>query len=463
MSGETVESIDTEKSVLIIDDERFSREYFQNVLEKIDCRVKAVPSGSEGLRAIKERDYELVILDIRLPDADGMDLLREIKANNHLTPVIMVTAYATVNNAVQAMKLGAFDFLVKPFDETEKVLNTVKNAMYQGKLERENIFLKNRLKNESSFLNIIGKSDSMRRVYELVKKTSEVDSNVLIQGESGTGKELIARAIHTNSARRKSVFLTIDCGAIPESLLETALFGHDKGAFTGAVKTKKGYFEEAQGGTLFLDEIGEASMSLQVRLLRVLQEKEVVHVGGTRPCSIDVRMLMATNKDLKDEVVKRRFRKDLFYRINVIKITLPPLRERKEDIPLLADHFIEKYCAIMNKKKKTLHPKALQILINHHWPGNVRELQHVIERIVALHTADAIADKDVMEHITMFQGDEEFEFMEYPYEQAKEFFEKKYLENLLKRFPKDLTKASDHAKVHPGTLYRKIKQYNIVK
>lgn len=463
MSGETVDSIDTEKRVLVIDDERFSREYFLNILEKIDCRVKAVPSGSEGLRALKERDYELVILDIRLPDADGIDLLRDIKANNHLTPVIMVTAYATVNNAVQAMKLGAFDFLVKPFEETEKVLNTVKNAMYQGKLERENIFLKNKLKNESSFLNIIGKSDSMRRIYELIKKTSEVDSNVLIQGESGTGKELIARAIHTNSARRKSVFLTIDCGAVPESLLETALFGHDKGAFTGAVKTTKGYFEEAHGGTLFLDEIGEASTSLQVRLLRVLQEKEVIRVGGTRPYSIDVRMIIATNKDLKEEVVKRRFRKDLFYRINVIKIDLPPLRERKEDIPILADHFIEKYCTIMNKKKKTLHPKALQILINHDWPGNVRELQHVIERVVALHTMDAIIDKDVMEHITTFQGDEEYEFMEYPYEQAKESFEKKYVENLLKRFPKDLTKASDHAKVHPVTLYRKIKQYNISK
>jgi two-component system, NtrC family, response regulator PilR len=452
-----------EEKILVIDDELFSREYFQKILEKIGCPVRTASTGIEGVNAFKETIYNLVILDIRLPDADGIEILRQIKDMNRLTPVIMVTAYGTVENAVQAMKLGAFDFLMKPFEETEKVLITVKNAIYQGKLERENLLLKNKLKSEGLFPSIIGKSERMQRVFELIKKASEVDSNVLIQGESGTGKELIARAIHMNSVRGKSVFLAIDCGALPENLLETTLFGYEKGAFTGAIKTTKGYFEEADGGTLFLDEIGEASPSLQVTLLRTLQEKEVIRVGGTKSYPVDIRMVIATNKDLKEEVIKRHFRKDLFYRINVIKIDLPPLRERKEDIPLLTDYFIKKYCSSMDKDKKFIHPKALQILINHEWPGNVRELQNVIERIVALHSGEVISDKDVIEHITIFQSEEEYDFMDYPYDKAKEQFEKKYVENLMKRFPKDLNKASHHAKIHPATLYRKLKQYEVLK
>ncbi len=451
-----------EEKVLIIDDELFSREYFQRILEKVKCEVRTASTGSDGLTLFKESSYELVILDIRLPDADGIEILRQIKEINHLTPVIMVTAYGTVENAVRAMKLGAFDFLMKPFEETEKVLITVKNAIYQGKLERENLLLKNKLKTEALFSNIIGRSMIMQRVFELIKKASEVDSNVLIQGESGTGKELAARAIHMNSIRKKSVFLALDCGGLPENLLETTLFGYDKGAFTGAFKTTKGYFEEADSGTLFLDEIGEASPSLQIRLLRSLQEKEVIRVGGTKSYSVDVRVIMATNKNLQEEVVKKRFRKDLFYRINVIKIDLPPLRDRREDIALLANYFIEKYCSSMNKEKKVIHPKALQILINHEWPGNVRELQNVIERIVALHTGETITDKDVKEHIIILRGEED-DFMDYSYDKAKELFEKRYVENLLERYSKDLSKASLHAKVHPATLYRKIKLYEILK
>jgi len=451
------------EKILVIDDELFSREYFKKILQKTNFSVETVSNGSDGLECFRNFPYDLVILDIRLPDADGIQILKQIKEINPLTPVIMITAYGTVENAVQAMKLGAFDFLLKPFDETEKVLITIKNAIYQGRLETENLSLKNRLKSEALFSNIIGRSGSMQRVFELVKKASEVDSNVLIQGESGTGKELIARAIHTNSVRKKSVFLAVDCGALPENLLETTLFGYEKGAFTGAFKTTGGYFEETDGGTLFLDEIGEASPSLQVRLLRCLQEKEVIRVGGTRSYPVDVRVIMATNKDLQEEVVKKRFRKDLFYRINVIKIGLPPLRERREDIPLLANHFIEKYCVSMKKKTKIIHPKALQILLNHEWPGNVRELQNVIERIVALHTGETITDKDVLEHITVFRGEEEYDFMDYSYDKAKELFEKRYVENLLKRFSKDLNKASLHAKVHPATLYRKIRHYEILK
>lgn len=452
-----------EEKVLIIDDELFSREYFQKIFEKTNFSVKTASNGSDGLGFFRGFPYDLVILDIRLPDADGIDILKQIKEINPLTPVVIITAYGTVENAVRAMKLGAFDFLMKPFEETEKVLITVKNAIYQGRLERENLLLKSRLKSQSLFSNIIGRSAIMQRIFELIKKASEVESNVLIQGESGTGKELTAHAIHMNSIRKKSVFLALDCGGLPENLLETTLFGYEKGSFTGAFKTTKGYFEEADSGTLFLDEIGEASPSLQIRLLRCLQEKEVIRVGGTKPYPVDVRVIMATNKNLQEEVVKKRFRKDLFYRINVIKIDLPPLRDRREDIPLLANYFIEKYCSSMSKDKKVIHSKALQVLMNHEWPGNVRELQNVIERIVALHTGETITDKDILEHITIFRGEEDYDFLDYPYDKAKELFEKRYVENLLKKFPKDLNKASLHAKVHPATLYRKIKHFEIQK
>jgi DNA-binding NtrC family response regulator len=463
MNGETAGAMSKEERILVIDDEQFSREYFQKILGKNDCKVVTTATGADGLNAFKASFYDLVILDVRLPDSNGIDILKQIKEINRLTPVIIITAFGTVENAVQAMKLGAFDFLMKPFEETEKVLITIKNAIYQGKLERENLLLKNRLKIEDLFPAIIGRSSAMQRVFELIKKASEVDSTVLIEGESGTGKELIAHAIHINSTRRKSIFLAIDCGGLPENLLETTLFGYEKGSFTGAFRTTKGYFEEADGGTLLLDEIGEASPSLQVKLLRTLQEKEVIRVGGTKTYPVDVRMIMATNKDLQEEVIKKRFRKDLFYRINVIKIDLPPLRERREDIPLLANYFLEKYCSSMNRAKKMIQPAALQTLMNHEWPGNVRELQNVFERIVALLSGETITEKDVLEHITIFRREEDYDWMDYSYDKAKELFEKRYLENLVKKFSKDLNKASLHAKVHSATLYRKLKQLNIPK
>ncbi len=448
------------EKILVIDDEPFAREYFQKILDKAEYQVSTASSGVEGRHLLATSTFDLVILDIRLQDANGIDILREIKSLNRLTPVIMITAYGTVENAVQAMKLGAFDFLMKPFEETGKVLNTLKNAIYQGKLEIENLSLKSKLKGRDLFPKIIGQTPAMQRVFELIKRASEVDSNVLILGESGTGKEITARAIHQNSLRRKFPVLAFDCGALPENLLESTLFGYEKGAFTGAFRTTKGFFEEADGGTLFLDEIGEASSSLQVRLLRTIQEKEVTRVGGTKAYPVDVRLIMATNKDLKDEVIKKRFRKDLFYRINVIRIALPPLRDRKEDIPLLANSFIEKFCTRMKKAKKVLHPQALQVLVNHEWPGNVRELQNVIERIVALHPPEVITETQIMDYITVLAPEDEGDFMDAPYEAAKDRFERKYLGHLLKKFPRSLEEASHFAGVHPATLYRKIKQYS---
>ncbi|MBI5581062.1 MAG: sigma-54-dependent Fis family transcriptional regulator [Deltaproteobacteria bacterium] len=452
-----------EEKVLVIDDEPFAREFFRKLLEKTVAHIHTVDSGVEGMQALQQASYSLVILDIRLPDANGIDILKQIREMNPLMPVIMITAYGTVEDAVRAMRLGAFDFLMKPFEETGKVLITIKNAIYQGQLEKENLSLRQQIKTEGLFPQIIGRSAGMKRVFEFIKKASEVESNVLIQGESGTGKELVARAIHSNSGRKKYGFLTVNCGALPESLLESTLFGYERGAFTGATKTTKGYFEEADGGTLFLDEIGEASSSLQIRLLRALQEREVVRVGGTKSYPMDVRMIMATNKDLKEEVVKRRFRKDLFYRINVIKIDLPLLKDRRDDIALLTDHFVENYCSRMNKGKKTFDPKALQVLMNHDWPGNVRELQNVIERIVALHGADVITEIDIQEHLTILRSDEECDFMDLSYEKAKEIFERKYLENLLRKFSRNFEDASHFAQVHPATLYRKLKQHALSK
>jgi DNA-binding NtrC family response regulator len=449
--------------VLVVDDEPFAREFFKKLLEKTVSQVNAVETGAEGIQALQQSPYDLAILDIRLPDTNGIEVLKQFKEMSPLTPVLMITAYGTVEDAVRAMKLGAFDFLMKPFEETGKVLITIKNAIYQGQLEKENLSLRQQIKTEGLFPQIIGRSAGMKKVFELVKKASDVDSNVLIQGESGTGKELVARAIHTNSRRKKSALLTVNCGALPENLLESTLFGYERGAFTGAIKTTKGYFEEADGGTLFLDEIGEASSSLQVRLLRTVQEREVVRVGGTKSYPVDVRMIMATNKDLKEEVVKRRFRKDLFYRINVIKIELPLLKDRREDIPLLIDYFIENYCQRMNKRKKALDSKALPALINHDWQGNVRELQNVIERIVALHAGAVITEKDIQEHLTILRPDEECDFMDFSYEEAKEIFERKYLENLLNKFSRNLEDASRFAKVHPATLYRKLKQHALSK
>ncbi len=452
-----------DEKVLVIDDEPFAREFFQKLLEKTAFQVHVVENGAKGIKALQQSSYALVILDIRLPDANGIEILKQVREISPLTPVIMITAYGTVENAVCAMKLGAFDFLMKPFEETGKVLITIKNAIYQGQLEKENLLLRQQVKTEGLFPQIIGRSPSMKKVFELIKKASGVESNVLIQGESGTGKELVARAIHSNSARKKSVFLTVNCGALPENLLESTLFGYEKGAFTGATRTTKGYFEEADGGSLFLDEIGEASSSLQIRLLRALQEREVVRVGGTKSYPVDVRIILATNKDLREEVIKRRFRKDLFYRVNVIKIDLPLLKDRKMDIPLLIDYFVDNYCSRMNKGKKTFDPKSLVTLINHDWPGNVRELQNVIERIVALNIEVVITEKDVNEHLTILRSDEECDFMDFPYEEAKDLFEKKYLENLLRRFSKNLGDASHFANVHQATLYRKLKQHNLSK
>ena len=445
--------------VLVIDDEPFSREYFRRLLQPAKLKVDTAATAEEGLNILEHGSYDLVILDLRLPDADGICVLKRIRECAVHTPVIIITAYGTVGIAVEAMKLGAFDFLSKPFEDQEKLLLTIRNAIHQGKLQRENISLRKQVRREALFPEIIGQTPAMKRVLELARRAAEVESTVLIQGESGTGKELVARAIHAASPRNRGPFLALDCAALPESLLESTLFGYEKGSFTGAVKTTKGYFEEAHQGTLFLDEIGDASLPLQARLLRAIQEKSVVRVGGTQAHYVDVRLITATNKDLRQEVVARRFRKDLFYRINVISIEIPPVRERKEDIPLLATNFIYRFCRDTKQKPKRLDASAIQALLNHDWPGNVRELQNLMERVVALVPGELVTGKDIVENMTFLRTDMEGALFERPLQEARYMFEKEYFRFVLKKFGGNVRKAAAHASIHPATFYRRLKEY----
>ncbi len=341
-----------------------------------------------------ETSYDLVLCDILMPDGNGLDLLREIKERHPQTAVIMMTAYTSTKSAIEAMKLGAYNYLSKPFDVDELKL-VVAQALEKTGLEAENVYLRRELEQKYQFSNIIGRSPKLREIFSLIERVAKTQSTVLVTGESGTGKELIARAIHFSSPRAENRFLSINCGALPEALLESELFGHEKGSFTGAVREKKGLFQEASGGTLFLDEIGEMELSMQVKLLRALQDKKVRRVGGNMELEIDVRIIAATNKDLQQRVKEKAFREDLFYRINVIPVHLPPLRQRREDIPLLVNHFLDKFSKELGLESKPISLEALKVLEDYHWPGNVRELENTIERALALSTSDNLTTKDL--------------------------------------------------------------------
>ncbi len=369
--------------ILVADDEQSMREFLDIMLKKEGYKVTLASNGEEVIHLIENDLFDLVLLDIRMPKLDGITALKRIKAISPETIVIMITAYASADTAIKAMKEGAYDYITKPF-KVDEIKLIVKNALEKISLQKENLLLKQVVKDRYHFGNIIGQSSKMLALYDLLEKVAPTKTNILITGESGTGKELVAKAIHYNSPRKEKPFVTLNCGAIPETLIESELFGHVKGAFTDAIATKKGLFEVADEGTIFLDEISELPLLMQVKLLRVLQDKEFKRVGGTEDIRVDVRIISATNKDLELAVKEKRFREDLFYRLNVIQIKLPPLRERKEDIPLLASHFLKKYSEELNKKISTITPEALQILLNYEYPGNVRELQNIIERAVAL-------------------------------------------------------------------------------
>ncbi|MDX1996938.1 MAG: sigma-54 dependent transcriptional regulator [Thermoanaerobaculia bacterium] len=381
------------REVLVVDDEQSLTEFLALFFRGEGFLVRTAGSVAAARQCLAEATPDLVLCDILMPDGNGLDVLREIKAKSPETAVVMMTAYTSTQSAIEAMKLGAYDYVSKPFD-VEELKVTVHRALEKRQLEEENVYLRRELEGRYSFANIIGSSRRMLEVFSLVERVAKTVSTVLVHGESGTGKELIARAIHFASPRAAGKFLSINCGALPENLLESELFGHERGAFTGAVKDKKGLFQEADKGTLFLDEIGEMTPTMQVKLLRALQEKKIRKVGGTHEEPVDVRIIAATNQNLEARVAEGAFREDLYYRINVIPIHLPPLRQRREDIPHLVEHFLKKY-GDQSGEPRRISVEAMRVLEAYAWPGNVRELENVIERAVALGLDATLTTRDL--------------------------------------------------------------------
>lgn len=386
------------EKILVADDEKSMREFLEIMLRKEGYRVTLASNGEEAVKWAEREIFDLALLDIRMPKLDGLSALKRIKTLSPETVVVVITAFASADTAIRAMKEGAYDYITKPF-KVDEIKLIIRNALEKKNLEKENLILRQVVQERYHFGNIIGQSPKMLEVYSLLEKVAPTKTNILITGESGTGKELVAKAIHYNSPRRDKPFVTLNCGAIPESLIESELFGHMKGAFTDAISTKKGLFEVADEGTIFLDEISELPLMMQVKLLRVIQDKEFKRVGGTEDIRVDVRIISATNKDLEEAVREKRFREDLFYRLNVIQIKLPPLRERKEDIPLLAHHFLKKYSEELGKSITRISPEALQFLMNYDFPGNVRELQNIIERAVALETSPELSLQNLSSYL----------------------------------------------------------------
>jgi len=455
-------SLSNAGSILIIDDEAAIRESLETLLGLEGYAVESAASGEEGLARIGERSFDLVLLDLALPDRNGMDLLTEIHVQAPQLSIIMVTAYGTVEHAVKAIQSGAANFIQKPWDN-EKLLADVRAAVARHRAEEENVQLKRALKQRYNFENIVGKSEPMLKIFDLVAQVAPSRSTVLLQGESGTGKELVAKAIHLNSLRRDRPFVPVNTGSMPPDLLESILFGHVKGAFTSAIASKKGLFEIADRGTLFLDEIGNMSLDTQSKVLRVLQDRKFMHLGGVNEIQVDVRIIAATNVDLKRQVQEGKFREDLFYRLNVISIDLPPLRQRREDVPLLASFFLERYAKENNRVNLRFTPEALRPLLTYSWPGNVRELENVIERSVVLSTGsevgpelfpDSISGRAVAFPALDRRGDASlFEIME--------DCERQIIVEMLEKCNWNQTEAAEQFRVPLSTLNQKIKRLNV--
>jgi DNA-binding NtrC family response regulator len=449
-------------SVLIIDDEAEIRESLQTLLEMEGYDVELAATGQQGLNRIGQRSFDLVLLDLALPDRNGMDILAEAHAQDPGLSVIMITAYGTVENAVKAMQSGAANFIQKPWDN-EKLLADVRAAVARHKAEEENIQLKRALKQRYNFEHIVGKSEAMLKIFDLVAQVAPSRSTVLLQGESGTGKELIAKAIHLHSPRRERPFVPVNTGSMPPDLLESTLFGHVKGAFTSAIASKKGLFEVADKGTLFLDEIGTMSMDTQSKILRVLQDRKFMHLGGVHELQVDVRIIAATNVDLRQLVREGKFREDLFYRLNVITIDLPPLRQRKEDIPLLVDHFLKKYSEENERQYRRITPEGLRPLVGYSWPGNVRELENVIERAVVLSSGQEIG-VDLLPDQIAGRGTP-FPVLEHRPDSSLfdilEDCERRIITDMLEKCNWNQTEAAERFRVPLSTLNQKIKRLNI--
>ena len=449
-------------SILVIEDKDGMRDMLAQTLEAEGYQVDVAPDGMVGASKAKEKRYDLVLTDLKLPKLSGLEVLTEIKDNDPEAVVVVMTAYGTVENAVEAMKIGAFDFLTKPFD-TDHLTVLIKRALENRRLVAENILLREELAQNLGFDQVIGRSPAVQEVIKLVQKVAPSDTTVLFLGESGTGKELFARAIHNLSTRKHEPFVAINCAAIPHELLENELFGSEKGAYTGAVSRKMGKFEIAEGGTIFLDEVGDLDVALQAKLLRVLQEKKFERLGGTRVIEADVRVVAASNTDLKAAIEKKLFREDLFYRLSVFPITIPPLRERPEDIITLADHFILKYCREMKKKPRSLTNEAKRILEKYNWPGNVRELENTIERAIILCEGKKIKPEHLavriptMEDIRLRSGAGLKDVGQYAQMEA----EKKLIKRVLSETHGNKRKAAQILKIDYTTLFDKIKKYHI--
>jgi DNA-binding NtrC family response regulator len=450
-----------DKYIMVVDDDKNTRRLIEDILTKTGrYKVIQATNGEACLHKLENEIVHLVLLDLQMPGIDGIETLKRIRRQFHDLPVIIMTAHGTIDRAVSSMKLGSHDFLAKPFP-AERLRVTVKNALEASDLESEVKSLRSELKDRYQINNIIGQSKIMQNIFYAVQKIVDSEVTVLIQGESGTGKELFARAIHENcKMRRIKPFVAVNCTALPESLLESELFGHEKGAFTGAAAKRIGKFELANGGTVFLDEIGEMSQSTQAKILRVLQEREFERVGGNELIKVNIRLISATNKNLEEEVRKGNFRKDLFYRISVYPIKLPPLREKKEDIPLLIAHFIKRYNKREKKTVQGIQPEALKILLNYNWPGNIRELENTIERAVVITNTNTIVIDDLPPHV-IAMGEKETIDIEETLPKWKEKHEIEILRKTLLEFEGNISKAAKKLGIGRATIYRKAKKYDL--
>ncbi len=437
--------------LLVVDDEAIVRESLRDWLTDAGYQVFTAESGPKALDVIEEEKPGIMIADLVMPGMDGIELMKKAKALQPGLEVVIITAYASIPTAINAMKEGAYDYIEKPFCPERAELLVKKLAEHQELVE-ENISLRQRLEDHYRFENIITKSPKMQRVIEIIKVVARSNATVLITGESGTGKELVARAIYSQSNRHNKPFIAVSCAALPESLLESELFGHEKGSFTGAYAQKKGKFEFAGGGTLFLDEIGEMSANIQVHLLRVLEEKEFTRVGGNEPIKVDVRVISATNKDLRKAIEKQEFREDLYYRLNVVNIELPPLRERKEDIPILAEHFLNKFASENRKEVSGFSPEAMEFLLCYDWPGNIRELENAIERVVILAKDSLIAIDDLpQENLSLGYSTTS--------KKSIKEVEKEHILNVLRKTGDNYSEAARILGISRMTLYNKAKEY----
>lgn len=450
--------------VMIIDDEPLMRITVQDALLAEGYKVTAAETGEEGVTLLKENPVDILISDLKLPDMDGIQVLKDAKIIGPETQVILITAYGSIDSAVTAMKEGASDYLTKPFAMDELLL-IIKRLLRMKQLEEENISLRKRVEERYGLEGLVGKSPQMLKVYDLIETVAQTDATVLIHGESGTGKEVAANAIHLKSLRKNSPFVKVNCAALPETLLETELFGHEKGAFTGALKQRKGRFEIADGGTLFLDEIGDISLAVQVKLLRVLQERQFERVGGNETLSVNVRLICATQRDLKEEIRKGSFREDLYYRLNVVPIPLPSLRERREDILLLAGHFIHKFSRNMGKEVTGLSEEAKTVLLKYAFPGNIRELENMLERAIALLKGKVIQAYDLPEEVcgqttSIHDLCEKIQGAK-PLAAAVNLFEKEYIQTVLEKTKGKKGQAAELLGISRKTLWEKIKELEI--